>query len=355
MLKLQLSLLFVCCDFVLSHYSLYRSDIRNDSYPTFDCLYAYLLEGGRESGGRYVQNYQLTPYCRRPDSNEELLQDFEIPEENIEREITFDQLKADGITSEQLLALFAPIDLAERYEMNSHSSSTFYKCKSPWFGSRCQYKFNHDSSLSFSNIVDDTFKNYSSFIVRNPSGSCYQFLNSCQKEKWPRCLDWREICDGKNDCVSGEDEQGCEELEITKCADNEYRCHYGGQCIPLEFSKDSQLSVDCLDGSDEQNIYFAYAGIFNVYCVDVQTFRCQERTSRQPYTFQCSDGEYLASFALPSRISACSNRRDIEFSRSILTIFNHITNINCREALLCAIYYNRTQNSGEDTTDTIPI
>jgi hypothetical protein len=31
---------------------------------------------------------------------------------------------------------------------------------------------------------------------------------------WPLCLDWREICDGKNDCSNGEDEELCDQLEM---------------------------------------------------------------------------------------------------------------------------------------------
>jgi hypothetical protein len=37
---------------------------------------------------------------------------------------------------------------------------------------------------------------------------------------------------------------------MNECNDNEYRCHYGGQCIPLSFLRDNRLSIDCLDDSD---------------------------------------------------------------------------------------------------------
>ncbi|CAF4371514.1 unnamed protein product, partial [Rotaria sp. Silwood2] len=35
---------------------------------------------------------------------------------------------------------------------------------------------------------------------------------------------------------------------------DEYRCHNGAQCIPLEFFRDGWTSKDCLDGTDEDEI-----------------------------------------------------------------------------------------------------
>ncbi|CAF1181363.1 unnamed protein product [Adineta steineri] len=68
------------------------------------------------------------------------------------------------------------------------------------------------------------------------------------------CLDWREICDGKNDCLdSVEDEKNCLELEINDCADEEYRC-YNGMCISDSFLRDDPFNPECLDGSDEHGV-----------------------------------------------------------------------------------------------------
>ncbi|CAF3150182.1 unnamed protein product [Rotaria sp. Silwood2] len=335
----------ISCILTNSHYSLYHSNIRQISYRTFDCLYAYLIDGGKESGGRYIRNYHLIPYCRRPDDNDELEPVSYLSTENIAKTITFDELKKQGITSEQLLEWFAPIDVAEKYEMNNDSADIFHKCVPPWFGSMCQYKFQHDLSLSFGDIVQATFSLYSNIIANVTIGTCYRFLESCHRDSWPQCLDWREICDGKMDCISGEDEQWCDQLEMTKCSDNEYRCHYGGQCIPLNFYKDSRLSIDCLDGSDEQDHITDYSMLVNVHCTNIQTFRCQEHTGRYPLSFQCGHGQYLWFFDVPNLIASCSNNRDIALSRAILTSFNYISNISCREAFFCALYSNRTLHS----------
>jgi hypothetical protein len=342
-------LLLISCISVNTHYSLYHSHISHTSYPTFDCLYAYLIDVGKEIGSRYIRNYHLIPYCRRPDINEKQEQITYIMNENIRESISFGELKKQGITSQQLLEWFVPIDIAEKYEMNTNDFDVFYNCSLPWFGSKCQYQFKYNSSLSFGNIVEINFENYPETMHNITIGTCYRFLNGCNNASWPLCLDWREICDGKIDCVNGEDEEWCNELEMTKCNDDEYRCHYGGQCIPLAFVKDSRLSIDCLDGSDEQDYIMAYISLGNVHCTNIQTFRCQERIGRYPRSFQCGDGQYLRSFNLPSRATVCSNRRDIEFSRAMLTSLNHILDNDCREAFHCALYCNRTQEIGKNT------
>jgi hypothetical protein len=262
---------------VNTRYSLYQSDISQSFHPTFDCLYAYLIDGGKEIGSRYIRNYHLIPYCRRPNINEKQKQRLYTINQNIAQTITFAELKRQGITSQQLLEWYAPIDVAERYEMNNNAVEVFHNCSAPWFGSICQYRFGNNLSLSFGNMVEAIFGNYQDIIQNITGGTCYPLLNNCARSSWPLCLDWREICDGKIDCITGEDEQWCDQLEMTKCTDNEYRCHYGGQCIPLAFEKDSSLSIDCLDGSDEQDYISPYNLLVNVRCTDVQTFRCQER------------------------------------------------------------------------------
>ncbi|CAF1140302.1 unnamed protein product [Adineta ricciae] len=119
------------------------------------------------------------------------------------------------------------------------------------------------------------------------TGVCYGFIESCNNESWPSCLDWREICDEKVDCLDGE------ELEWNECNENEYRCH-NGQCIPMEFAWESLSSVDCLDGSDEhddvQREFNLNPVSYNPNCVNLSIFRCEERTPRYPRQFVCGGG-----------------------------------------------------------------
>ncbi len=336
--------LLIWCISVNTRYTLYYSDIREGSYVTVDCLYAYLVDGGKENGKRYLRNYHLIPYCRRPDDHDTEEQEAMVMpiSENIEKTISFKELKKQNITSEQLLQWFAPIDVAEKYQMSIHDSDVFHNCSSPWFGSHCQYKLDYDLSLSFGDIIDATFTKQNSIIPDTISGTCYRFLTGCDRGLWPLCIDWREVCDGKIDCMNGDDEQWCDQLEMNQCNDNEYRCHYGGQCIPLSFSRDSRLSIDCLDGSDEQDFLFYQSGSMNSYCLAVSTFRCQERIGRYPWSFPCGDGEYLSSSSIPSFQSNCENQKDKKLSRAMLTSMDHIPNMDCRKAFYCALHFNRT-------------
>jgi hypothetical protein len=344
MMILKALFFLIWCISVNTHYTLYYSDIRQGSYPTFDCLYAYLIDDDRETGKRYIRNYHLIPYCRRPDYDNE---EQDVITENIEKTISFKELKMQNITSEQLLQWFAPIDVAEKYEINLNDSDVFHNCSSPWFGSQCQYKFDYDLSLSFNDIVQVTFNNQSQMNLNITSGTCYRFLTDCIRDLWPLCLDWREICDGKIDCMNGEDEEWCDQLEMNQCNDNEYRCHYGGQCIPLIFVKDSKVSVDCLDGSDETDYLTRHLSLRNSFCFDVVTFRCQERISQYPWSFQCGDGQYVSNIIIPTVRNYCLNRRNNELSRFILTSMDHISNISCQKAFYCALHFNRTFNLGK--------
>jgi hypothetical protein len=88
------------------------------------------------------------------------------------------------------------------------------------------------------------------------------------------CLDWREICDSKIDCIDESDEINCWQLEINECSDNEYRCH-NGQCISQKFLRDNPLNPDCLDKTDE-----SIFGPTTFSCSQDPSFRCEEYTCR---------------------------------------------------------------------------
>ncbi len=74
------------------------------------------------------------------------------------------------------------------------------------------------------------------------------------------CLDWRDICNGFQQCMFGYDEENCEKLEFNECEDDEYRC-LNGMCIPDEYFLDGEH--DCLDlreGPREYRPIYTYIG-----------------------------------------------------------------------------------------------
>ena len=117
------------------------------------------------------------------------------------------------------------------------------------FGKNCEYRL----------PVGDTFEETLQWqlIVRkeNPwkvqiygDVLCYETLGC---DSGVLCLDWREICDGVQQCLEGKDEENCDLLEMNSCdPEKEYRCS-NGMCIPDEFFLDGER--DCLDWSDEMH------------------------------------------------------------------------------------------------------
>ncbi|CAF3944130.1 unnamed protein product, partial [Adineta steineri] len=293
-------------------------------------------------------NNHLIPYCRRPDDDDDDDDDDEKLEEiskvsynNIAQKITFKELSKQGITSEQLISWSAPIDVAERYEINNDSSELFYNCSSSWFGSKCQYRSIYDLSSPFDEIVEAIITERLDIPLNLSTNTCYRFLTNCDRGPWTICLDWREICDGKVDCISGEDESWCKTLDMNTCADDEYRCHYGGQCIPLQFVRDSKLHADCLDGSDaiQENIW--YFPLRETPCSNNFEFQCQDYTYRYPLSFPCGNGENVENTILPFTGFRCSNQRDKKATLAMLTSFDHISGSDCQEAFRCSLLSNR--------------
>jgi hypothetical protein len=264
--------------------------------------------------------------------------------------MTFFELRKQGINSQQLLAWSASLDLLEQYAIylitNDAQSDriTFYNCTSPWFGSHCQYIFDSPTVIhSFGDFVRATFKNRLQFRNKLLIHTCYPYLPKCNRGPTSMCLDWREICDGKVDCIGesfGLDEQQCDELEMNECGKNEYRCHNGAQCIPLEFVRDGKTSLDCLDGTDEleidipadhpqDNIFFS--------CIDIATFSCEEATCRHPRSFACGDGECHRYVIIPYHTRQCiGTGRDWNSTRAIWASFDHLPSA-CGKALFCAL------------------
>ncbi|CAF1537599.1 unnamed protein product [Adineta ricciae] len=207
---------------------------------------------------------------------------------------TFKMLYERNITSQELLQWSSTIDLAERYQIYIEDAKNvlsfedeqflFYNCSWPWFGPFCQFAFD-DPHGSFNVLISSFFLN-KILAYDNSMITCYAHL---QCETLLTCLDWRDICDGKMDCLDGTDEFDCWPLEMNQCNAKEYRCH-NGQCIPEDFLLDDDVYSDCLDRSDEPiNREFSWS------CFQNPSFPCEERTCRPGIEeFSCGDGQCIS-------------------------------------------------------------
>ncbi|CAF4901435.1 unnamed protein product [Rotaria sp. Silwood1] len=295
----------------------------------FDCLYYEVPDlniQNPKTSNVLKNNYQIIPYCIRPFPESEIY--HEINEENMLSRLTFEELRAKQVTTQNLILWSAPIDLIERYDeyldspLNTSSKlDIFYNCSSLWFGTYCQYTFN--SNCSFNQIVNKTFT--TTYLSQKSNMTCYIHLK-CNRGSTDVCLDWREICDGKVDCIENYvDEIGCFELEMNECEENEFRCH-NGLCIPEEFMGEGPHYIDCLDATDEDSLRLDFnPGLsWNFLCSDQPGFWCEETDyAKRPRFYVCGDGVrsdldifYNHTYTITGG-RLCINLRDIRTKESL--------------------------------------
>ncbi|CAF0816639.1 unnamed protein product [Adineta ricciae] len=174
------------------------------------------------------------------------------------------------------------------------------------FGKYCEYLL--PTGSTFSTLVQEQMKvkeaneeevqKYSDVI-------CY---NTIECNSGLLCLDWRDICDGIQQCMFGYDEENCDKLEFNECEANEYRC-MNGMCIPNEYFLDGEY--DCMDLSDEKGLFDDQSCTFQQI-----SLQCDERLCSPNY-WSCGDGQCIPDrfdFHKSSTITAtCRNRRNQYF------------------------------------------
>ena len=122
------------------------------------------------------------------------------------------------------------------------------------------------------------------------------------------CLDWRDLCDGVQQCMGGLDEENCDILEANECDDDEYRCT-NGLCIPDEYFLDGEF--DCLDWSDEMPYYD------DRQCAnEAASAQCDDRYC-PPQQWSCGDGQCIRDRFLFQKLRQvefeCRSQRDQYF------------------------------------------
>ena len=318
----------------LSGFNLYHTDHLINGLDR-DCLYYHVTNDGIV--------YQVLEYCIRFQLNETILYN-----NNHHSSFTFEDLSKLNITSHQLYTWSASIDLIENYqnylEKKNLSLGTFpfYNCTYPWFGSHCEYSFDQAESTFAqqikANLVTKGKISRSEISQKLP---CYTHLECDRVGDYGKtsnvCLDWREICDGKIDCInSGHDEEECWQLEINECDNKtEFRCHIG-LCIPSIFINDDEHSPECLDESDER--YVMKADMFfhirgrDLPCRYDLSFRCEEYMCRpmsnNVYQIQCGDGTCAPLYG-----GSCGTERNQ------ILVNSSITGINLSEKCYLPVGY----------------
>ncbi|CAF1542780.1 unnamed protein product, partial [Adineta ricciae] len=347
-LSLSLHIIFQLVSLIHGQLNLYRTDrTQISSLPSdaFDCLYYYVLENivmYNLSSIDFNPTHQIIPYCVRTNRKASTSVN---PLAN-STAFTFGDLQTYGIEAYDLLSWSAPFDLVERYQEyvndltpNKTSHDVFYNCSWPWFGALCEYTF-YLNMHSFESIVRMMFlakdyrtsDNFKPTMVTNLT--CYTHLN-CTRGALPACLDWREICDGRINCLNdGVDEQNCFQLEANQCSDDEFQCR-NGMCIPASFFDENSFDLDCMDGSDESRYQrLKMLAEPRVYCFQDPAFRCEEVSYAASFLHMfCGDGQ---ACSINSQI-CCKNGRDFLLKEIIESYEEnkHLSN-ECWHALYCS-------------------
>jgi hypothetical protein len=313
----------------------------------YDCLLYYVLDNivVDMSITTYHHQHQIIPYCMRPSniSNDELFSKNQSLILDGSKAVYFRELSRQGVSSQQLLSRSASIDLAERYQIYlnnptiSLSQQLFYNCLSPWFGPQCQYRFINEEVYYFDEIVKSTYLSLkaSESVMDIQGQTCYIDLK-CIRSPSLLCLDWREVCDGKVDCLDGDqDEKYCFELEMSECDKNEYRCRNGMQCVPLEFFNDNTVNPDCIDRTDE--LYGRFEDIiYHRSCNRDPSFRCEEHSCQPDLSdnFVCGDGE------CSDEIGKCHTGRQNIMTHAMRALDPNGDTDHCRVAMTCITWQN---------------
>ena len=181
-----------------------------------------------------------------------------------QQKFTFDQLRKQNITTEQLYQWSASIDLIEQYQFylisnqSSLSQNLFYNCTTPRFGPQCQYEFIYFPSQD--NTLTELISAFYQIQYKPKDLTCYVHLE-CDRGSKYICLDWTEIFDGYVNCINSQiDEQFCTQTQMNKCSEDEYQCE-NGQCISKEFILDQSKTEECLDRSDK----FPYGDVIDKF------------------------------------------------------------------------------------------
>ncbi|CAF1122693.1 unnamed protein product, partial [Didymodactylos carnosus] len=271
----------------------------------------------------------------------------------------FETLKKLVIEPAEILHWSSSIELVDRYAAYLESydrnlSGSFLEMfekdficnctKSGTFGKFCQYQF-----ISYHNSFEETIVHQLKLKFEYFAGSQHIGNRTCYKtltcDHGLLCLDWRELCDGKQQCIDGIDENNCELLEYNECQSDEYRCA-NGQCIDEKFFLDGQF--DCMDRSDEQYKTLSIIFKYNfVYCGLKLDFNCEEVIMPRK-DFSCGNGEiYPDRAVLKKKLingEYCFSFRDKNFMCE-LDKYNPLWTMNNGQ---CVFYGKLEGNTTED-------
>ena len=188
----------------------------------------------------YTEYGQTIPYCRRS-GFATLITDWSYTAcQNDGRQWYYYELINASIKPSEVLRWSSSVASADTYAAiyydRSERCSGCFVCqctKFGTFGQFCQYQLSH-YAVSFQQAIEAQFEQkhiYPFGIQEHGRIVCYTTLE-CNYGLL--CLDWRDVCDGQQQCMYGLDEENCDKLEFNECDQDEYRCD-NGMCVAEDY------------------------------------------------------------------------------------------------------------------------
>ena len=255
-------------------------------------------------------DHQSIPYCRRLSQPTRLQRDDDSGHCYFSgKSHVFRSLRANGTTVLSVMGKWkSTVDNADQYAHylrqpvdSKEGDKQLCECIDPQsFGKNCEYMLPLGST--FMDVVNAKFSVTSGKLMYLGEIVCYDTLKC---DFGLVCLDWRDICDGVQQCMFGLDEENCDKLEFNECEEDEYRC-MNGMCIPDQYFLDGEY--DCMDMSDEKGPFDDTKCPYQSASMD-----CDDRVCL-PDRWSCGDGQCIKERRLAGDHSIdytpCFNRRD---------------------------------------------
>ncbi len=284
-------------------------------FSVVNCIYLYDTEDSALMELFDCIHHSTTLYCRRP-NQPSLLQRSERQGECYHNGISysFSTLRSKNISVRTILHQWtSSIEKVEKYSrylqqatgLDDDDQDVLCQCTNPYsFGKNCEYLLPIEND-TFEATLDWEIKlrfSHPEYAQYYSDILCYNTL-ICDSGRL--CLDWRDICDGVQQCMRGYDEEACDLLEFNECEDDEYRC-MNGMCIPEEYFLDGDY--DCMDLTDEKQLFK------DINCTYQQVnLVCDDRVYL-PYQWSCGDGQCLDNRLAFQQIllskQSCTSKRD---------------------------------------------